>query len=612
MSTTYGYHADFIKDGTVCMKLLRDPPVKSEELDVHPIKMMRQCSIPHLLALDVREIDYNVQLIYDISGKKMLQQQLRSESISELQYYEFLLQLLGIVEECRTYLLHPNQLLLHEQFMFIEGGLSHGRLYIPYIPVQEAIHEHAALHGIQHLAVQLSGNVQSWSGDSFQRVIRMLNDGSYSLSQVRRFLQANLSPTIQDSTYIHNNKEQFAHSEMSIPLQRQHVNTHNKDLLNVESRRHLSNAEHLSVSVHEATPVHLRSGWQHRFSGHEQFAENTIAEHETDEGSYGFGGREKEENSVWNMQAGITDYEDSVQMASRVPKRAGIIGAAISIIIVTAGWGLGYLRRNDNLGLILSCGTTLIGVWLGWAWKKGWIFSLFSHLRDQARLQRSDQTDSGRVELPDFASVELTSQLRDRLIEPHQMQQKEIEPIYKETSANTSGMHYDQLPFQTTMLEMSQPDATVMLSDMVYAEQGHQGGMRVIIERLGDDNKTVIDSIEANEWPFVIGRADQGVQYYIPQRGISKLHCELISEETHISIKDLGSKNGTELHDELLIPYKSYLIQNGDSFKLGATVLRMVIRESDATSRYVNGKLVGDTRCEQNESKNASKLLTKM
>ncbi|MDK8182926.1 DUF6382 domain-containing protein [Paenibacillus sp. UMB4589-SE434] len=638
MSTTYGYHGDFVNEVTLCMKLLRDPPVKSDELDVHPIRMMRQCPVPHLLELDVREIDYNVQLIYDISGKKMLQQQLRSESIAELQYYELLLQLLGIVEECRTYLLHPNQLLLHEQFVFIEGGLSHGRLYVPYVPLQQAIHEHAALHGIQHLAVQLSGNVHSWSGDRFQRVIRMLNDGSYSLSQVRHFLQCILSPTTQESTYDNNSQAQPAHSEMSTPIQRERVNRLNKEGLNDEPRPHFSNPENLPVSA--ASPIHLKNGRQNRSSGHERYPMNRIVEPERGDRYSRLGEQEKTERRAWNVQERIADNGDIDYQANAVLKGSGIIGAAISILILTAGWGLGYLRRNDNLGMVLSCGTTLIGLWFGWAWKKGWVFSLLSHLRDRVFLQRTDHTDPGSVELPDFASIELTSQLSDRAIDrsEHQnysgrpehgldtrdctservaaaslfkdgmrtgsyaeypstyttkfsndyepinpllqtMQQKEIELVNKESSANMSDQHYEALPFQTTMIGMSNPDATMMLDDIVHAGQGRQGVKRVMIERLGDDNRTVIDSIEANEWPFVIGRADQGVHYYIPQMGISKLHCELINEETHISIKDLGSKNGTELQDELLIPYKSYLIQNGDCFKIGTSMLRMVVRE---------------------------------
>ncbi len=59
---------------------------------------------------------------------------------------------------------------------------------------------------------------------------------------------------------------------------------------------------------------------------------------------------------------------------------------------------------------------------------------------------------------------------------------------------------------------------------------------------------------------FVIGRAEEA-NLTLYEDGISRIHAEI---EPGCKLTDLGSKNGTFLNGEMLIPFKQYLINNGD------------------------------------------------
>lgn len=75
---------------------------------------------------------------------------------------------------------------------------------------------------------------------------------------------------------------------------------------------------------------------------------------------------------------------------------------------------------------------------------------------------------------------------------------------------------------------------------------------------------------------FVIGREREVADYVDDAPGVSKLHLELLRHEDDYYAKDLGSRNGTLLNDEPMVPYKGYLLQDGDALQIVST--RFVFR----------------------------------
>lgn len=75
--------------------------------------------------------------------------------------------------------------------------------------------------------------------------------------------------------------------------------------------------------------------------------------------------------------------------------------------------------------------------------------------------------------------------------------------------------------------------------------------------------------IELLEETVVVGRADKGTIIRSEGLGVSRFHVELIKLSDMYGIKDLGSKNGTLVNDEKLIPYKIYELKDEDQITIG-------------------------------------------
>ncbi|WP_195576188.1 DUF6382 domain-containing protein [Paenibacillus sp. 1001270B_150601_E10] len=609
----YGYEADFAHEGQIVMKLRRDPALRSNDMDIHSLKMIQRNRIPHILHADMQELDYDVTLVYEISGKRMLQQLIRSEQLTELQYYEWMLQLLRLLSSCREYMLNPNHLLLHEQFMFVEGGTQQGVLYVPYIPTHEALHAKAAIEGLRRLAVQLSSIVQQWTNDGFQQLLRKLHDDSQSIEQIQQFVQAMLvqAPPVQQHGIAGMYDNEIAASSFSEGGQ-------------------LSRSER-EYSQHAIPDRRHQFGTkteQQRLLDKELFSQaGSAASHV----SHSAPNRSRE------VDWGFDDEEEEEEAVTQSP----LIGAGIALLLGALGWKFGYMTTANTVSMLLSLVVTLIGVLLGFAWWRGWFHSMFNRSKGSAAVHKRSKHSKNDPLLPDFASIELTSQLKREAAEkngfsypsnvnkdskaavgmsrdavqtkqelggrnglgvlhtnpssysasndyqnrsvpgasssPYRAREETVSNAWGDARqesrpANAVEQHYSHLAAHTSVLNSGPQDATVLLtSNQTGNHQAKAGKLR--IQRLAKDGVTVAEEKTAGEWPFVLGRAEQGVHYLLMETGVSKLHCELMKDTEGYTIQDLGSKNGTELNGELLIPYKTYQVEDGARIKLGHTIL---------------------------------------
>ncbi|TVY10115.1 DUF6382 domain-containing protein [Paenibacillus cremeus] len=115
---------------------------------------------------------------------------------------------------------------------------------------------------------------------------------------------------------------------------------------------------------------------------------------------------------------------------------------------------------------------------------------------------------------------------------------------------------------QTTPLLSS--NATVLLGRL--AQAGSPTNPYFEYSREGVRQTVII-----HKSPFVIGRTELGVDWVWEEEGVSRLHAEIVKEGDSISIKDLGSRNGTFLNGELLVPYRVHPLKEGDIIKLITT-----------------------------------------
>lgn len=138
-----------------------------------------------------------------------------------------------------------------------------------------------------------------------------------------------------------------------------------------------------------------------------------------------------------------------------------------------------------------------------------------------------------------------------------------------QTSATLSrNEYYTELTHRTMILDAPGTDATVMLTgDGQQEEEGKR--QEPYLQRLDEAGIVVVETPTIHISPFIIGRAEQGVHYRDACIGVSKHHCELVRTSMgEYEIRDLGSRNGTELQGELIIPYKLYPLKDGDKLSI--------------------------------------------
>ncbi len=77
--------------------------------------------------------------------------------------------------------------------------------------------------------------------------------------------------------------------------------------------------------------------------------------------------------------------------------------------------------------------------------------------------------------------------------------------------------------------------------------------------------------------PTVLGRGQgtDGVLYDLTpynavQHGVSRHHCLLRRQNSHLLIADLESLNGTFINGHRLIPRREYVLRDGDRLVLGS------------------------------------------
>lgn len=116
------------------------------------------------------------------------------------------------------------------------------------------------------------------------------------------------------------------------------------------------------------------------------------------------------------------------------------------------------------------------------------------------------------------------------------------------------GNVYSALAQQTVLLRPR--EETVLLVNGGY---GQAGCARLEISSAGRTDEIILQRER-----FVIGRHMETSDYAIDIVGVSRMHAEICRNGSNYSVKDLGSKNGTSLNGDKLIPFQEYELHDGD------------------------------------------------
>lgn len=131
--------------------------------------------------------------------------------------------------------------------------------------------------------------------------------------------------------------------------------------------------------------------------------------------------------------------------------------------------------------------------------------------------------------------------------------------------------HYAASPDRTVLLP-NQSQATVLLGKSVKTEPEE-----AYLE-YKDSQSLSVTRLPIGADGLVLGRDSDSTPFMRDDRQVSHRHVELLRMDGGLlHLRDLGSKNGTRLNAEALIPYREYPLADGDELAVADFCFRFVL-----------------------------------
>ncbi|MEJ8306751.1 DUF6382 domain-containing protein [Saccharibacillus sacchari] len=616
---------DFIQSDTTYMVLKNKRKLSGDDLNRIQVKMLASSNVPHVLDLHVREVDAEAELHYNIGGKRMLSTCMKTEKITLVEYYALLLQIVTALEYGMTYMLNPNGFLLKEDYMFVEGPLSEGTVYLTYLPLNKSVELAPSRERIGGLAARWMASVDDLRGSGVQRILQMCEQSSFSLQSLKNLLIGLLAgsgkqPTgglaaagaaapkpfaamgdyrdIQHGARGSNgNGYDGSAPQGSWPQENSYGGysaASSGGAAYGESASAFSMNNRTSMPYQQATPTKNRYAqapaeqWR---SG--PMAEASTVEQEETTGRralFGSGSRRsnkgKGQLSEKNPESGVPSEE-----AVEDNKNGRLVVPLICVMLLVVLWKFLYLDSPGTMNLLICVVATpilLVFAYLGWARKLKFGKRGADRMQEEeeaAALSASWQEPRGasghRVFYGQQENESVPAVNRNAAGEWNAAGDSGNEgfqlPDFLKPSQRYGGGRSDEFHAPssapsafpgTGMLVPPASQPTVMLDGGRGAGQSGSpsSSSRYRLERL--ENGSLPKSIVLPMGSFTIGRSEDVSQHVETAAGISRAHVELELTGAQCTIKDIGSRNGTILNDEALTPYKAYDLNEGDTFKI--------------------------------------------
>jgi hypothetical protein len=523
----YGLKVDFVKNNGHYMVISATDGLTWERLSSFQVHMLMANPIPLLLPLQVEERDQQIQLYYNISDKRMLTHWLRMDRISLKQFFSLLYAIVDIISQSNIFMLQEGRYMLKEDYIYCGEHITD--IHLTYIPIEHLQEKNALSVDLQHLASRLIHKVSELSGNGYQELMGYLMEESFNIPACKKLLQK------------HRNRLE---AEITRPKEGSDVHS-NKKINDVQAK-----SNNIVESKQPAPPIAPPAFSPSWFE------------------------------------------EDDQQELNEQNQKFRIPVLLVGVLMLGLVWKL-YLDRHGEGWLLICCGLSLFVIDIVFIilkiWKPAtkdsesltWASVHHSLSRERQQTQQVspllpffipnpdpveppsfNEIGSNELKAEAFANSKFESRLDSMGQEATVLKSAASHPV--ESYRQSMESYYQELEHSTTLLASA--DATVLLSPSLL--QAEMKEVRPYLEYRMDGSR---HTIRIDKSPFVIGRRGQGVDYVHEEMGTSRIHAEITIENEQTMFKDLGSRNGSCINGEILVPYRVYNLQEGDIVKLIST-----------------------------------------
>ncbi|WP_281887293.1 DUF6382 domain-containing protein [Paenibacillus sp. YYML68] len=580
MQALYSLQVDFVNERSYEMAVSASRGLQAEELSEFQLRMLTSNRMPRLLELHTEARDGCTTLYYTITGKRMLSQGLRAQRIGMKQYYTLLLQIVELLEDSLNYMLDSERFVLKEEYIFY--GHSLDDLYFTYLPIQHVEGKPSVQAELRDLASRWMQRVDDLQGGGFQELMRCLEHDTFHISELKRVLLKRLEVSATSSGICISDMRSFSPSD-------DQLRTGQAQPASFEWPYSTASGGASSASIEGARPSEpwlgpsADDGYRVGFRAQDEAA----AAYGYKRGVGSSAAAARDDGLAASIHSGVgpapsTQATAGADSATSTAASTGkkplpfILGAVLAIAFL---WKL-YADQQEESMLLIACAGTAAA-----------LIALYAVLRSTRRGKAASSpkaTVGGQVagvrlaESPPvggtpsflhqaglFDSPSATSYSGGELASAEQGVKSSL--AYQELSVSLERdvrLQADQLEGEgrgvlatpeadgrTTTLTPN--DATVWLG----SSSQHAAKAITVLETVRSGVK---ETIALDKSTFTIGRQQTESDYLLDEVGVSRLHAELVKDEDGYSIKDLGSRNGTVVNGEALVPYRMHKLREGD------------------------------------------------
>ncbi|WP_025682412.1 DUF6382 domain-containing protein [Paenibacillus maysiensis] len=580
----FGLSRDFARNGGTFMILNKEGGLKTDDLNSVQTGMMTGNRIPGLLELRIKDVDFQVELHYDISGQRMLSQIWKGGGVSTSDFYRILFEVADALHRSPQYMLDMRQFILHEDYIFMSGSGSRENVSLTYVPLQGVLYEGQAGSQFKQLVIRLMTHVVHFQGDHMQRIFELCDKNEFDPRALRELLLQGMtvgadsfSPQSEDGegssrdTRVRMGVQGEESKFFASRSQRSQKKMH-EDQETLQEIQDLKRINRLKPSVkpqeNDEADVEIEE------------TEPALQKYKT----YIALGCLLASAIVWRYI--YLDHPDTVQLVISVVLT--LVLAAVAYMSWTGKWG----RKGASSPIYADSVPVLDSEWLGaspaqrkndrYQVDKLTGFVAGSQNRDKHSSNSGDQgQESWRWSFPDPESENMGSQnagergKASALHDLHKPQGIGADRRNDLEASDTSEAYYKSLSGVTELLNATSRQETVLLraDQGVHIPHVQQSPIACLERKPPGSGAAEHIRLQPDQFvagSFFIGREPQLVQFVEHTEGASRSHIELCIDaegQGHI-VKDLSSTNGTVLNGEPMVPYKEYAMKDGDTFKI--------------------------------------------
>ncbi|WP_017471221.1 DUF6382 domain-containing protein [Amphibacillus jilinensis] len=185
----YRLHYDFVQQNGHYMMIrgTDQAPITSDDLVRIQVNMLKANEIERVLPIEIEEIDFQVKLYYNITGKKMLAHRLREDKLTMQACYQLLYQITLALEASEEYMLTENQFAIHQDFIFI--GKDFKSIELLYLPLAKLEEKPTLAEELRALLFYLVGFVDELTGQGVQQLTQYLQSPNFNVKELKAKLK---------------------------------------------------------------------------------------------------------------------------------------------------------------------------------------------------------------------------------------------------------------------------------------------------------------------------------------------------------------------------------------------------------------------------------------